>query len=323
MLGVNKRGVERIMSGADPEITVLFPVYNEAPNLRALYAEITEAMERYGRSYEILAVDDGSRDGSFDILKELHDSDARLRVLRLARNFGQNPALYAGFAHARGGIIVTLDADLQNPPEEIPKLVEKLDDGYDMVQGWRRERRDNFFRRAASRAVNRVVSALTRVEIHDLGSSMKAYRREVVERMSEARHHCRYIPAETAWHGLRIGEVEVSHRDRAAGETKYGLFALLRVNFDMIASISAAPVQIIGMLGAFFALLGFLGAARVLYVFFFLEKGSIEDLQIILAAFFVLGGVQMLCTSILCEYVSRIYTEVQGRPYFIVGEKLE
>jgi undecaprenyl-phosphate 4-deoxy-4-formamido-L-arabinose transferase len=266
-------------------------------------------------------VDDGSRDGSFAVLRELHGQDPCLRVLRLARNFGQNPALYAGFAHARGRVVVTLDADLQNPPSEIPKLVEKLDEGFDMVQGWRKDRRDSLFRRLASRTINKVVSFLTRVEIHDLGSGLKAYRREVVERMSDARHHCRYIPAETAWHGLSIGEVEVAHRDRAAGETKYGIFALLRVNFDMIASISAAPVHLIGILGALCSLAGFAMAARVLYVR--IAVGDINQLGTVLALVFVLNGVTLTCISILCEYISRIYIEVQGRPYFIVGEKLE
>src|SRR5688572_17850945 len=182
-----------------PEISVVVPVYNERPNLERLHQELTAAMEAYGRYYEIVAVDDGSSDGSFEALRDLHQRDPRLRVVRLARNFGQNPALYAGFGKARGEIIVTIDADLQNSASDIPKLVDKLGEGYDLVQGWRTQREDNLFRRTASRGINKIVSRLTGVKIHDLGCGMKAYRRQVIERLSLSTHRSRYLPAETAW----------------------------------------------------------------------------------------------------------------------------
>jgi undecaprenyl-phosphate 4-deoxy-4-formamido-L-arabinose transferase len=169
--------------------------------------------------------------------------------------------------------------------------------------------------------VNKLVSRLAGSNINDLGSGMKAYRREIVERMCLSTHHSRYIPAETAWLGVRVGEVKVGHRERAAGESKYGLGKLLRVNFDMIASISTAPVQIIGVVGLFFSLVGFAMALRLTYVRLFV--GNLNELQMVAAIMFLIAGVQMVCTSILCEYISRIYIEVQNRPYYIVGEILE
>lgn len=305
-----------------PEITVLFPVYNEAANLERLYTEMREAMEAFGRSFELLAVDDGSSDGSFEVLRLLRERDPRLRVVRLAKNFGQNPALYAGFARARGEIIVTIDADLQNPPADIPKLIIELERGdYDLVQGWRQQRQDNLFRRTASRGMNRLVSRLARVKINDLGSGMKAYHREIIERMLLSTHHARYIPAETAWLGVRVGEVKVGHRERQAGKSKYSLSTLLRLNFDMIASISTAPVQVMGVVGVLFSVIGFLLGLRIVVVTLF-ASGATEA-QWVIALMFFLAGAQMVCSSVLCEYVSRIYTDVQNRPYYIVGETLE
>ena len=310
------------MSEQAPDISIVVPVFNEEANLRQLFAEIAEAMQGFGRSFEVIAVDDGSRDHSFAVLKALHEEDPRLRVIRLARNFGQNPALYAGFSYVRGGIVDTIDEDLQNPPAEIPKLITALEEGaYDIVQGWREQRRDHLLRRAASRGVNTAVSRLTRMNIRDLGSGMKAYRREVIDRLGLSTHHSRYLPAETAWLGVNVGEVKVAHRNRTAGESKYGLWALLRVNFDMIASISAAPVHLIGVAGGFFSLIGFGMAARILYLR--IREGNFNQLATVSALFFILAGVQMICTAIMCEYISRIYVEVQDRPYYIVGTVLD
>lgn len=310
------------MTTVDPEISIVVPVYNEAPNLDMLYAELTQTMEAYGRSYEVVAVDDGSRDQSFEVLRGVHARDSRWRVVKLARNFGQNPAVYAGFEQVRGKVVVTIDADLQNPPSEIPKLVDGLESGaFDVVQGWRMNREDNAFRRAASRAINRLVSRITRVKINDLGSGMKAYRRDIVRQLCLSTHGSRYLPAETAWLGVKVGEVQVAHRSRAAGDSKYGVLALLRVNFDMVTSISSAPIHLIGAMGGIFALIGFAMALRVFYWRFVL--GNYNEFAAIAAMFFVLSGVQMICTSIMCEYISRIYNEVQRRPYYIVEETLE
>jgi len=308
------------MPDPSPEISIVVPVYNEEATLEVLYAEIVAAMEGYGHRFEIVAVDDGSRDGSFEVLKRLQGRDPRLRVIRLARNFGQNPAMYAGFAHVQGRTVVTIDADLQNPPAEIPKLLEKLAEGHDIVQGWREGRQDSFFRRTVSRLINGLVSFLLQVKVHDLGCGMKAYRREVIERLSMASHRSRYLPAEAAWLGADLAEVKVAHRPRSGGDSKYGILSLVSVNFDMLASISSLPVRVIGMIGLLFSLAGFAMGARVAYVR--LAYGDFQQLTSVIAIFFVLAGVQMGCTGIMCGYISRIYTEVQARPYYIVGEVL-
>jgi len=309
------------MTAAPPHLSIVIPVYNEAGNISRLHEELSAALEAAPMDYEVIAVDDGSRDGSFEALVAVHQRDPRWRIIRLARNFGQNPALYAGFEHARGHVIVTIDADLQNPPEDIPALVAKLDEGYEVSQGWREKRQDHLLRRMASRAVNKTVSTLTQVHIKDLGSGMKAYRKEVIERLCLARHHSRYLPAETAWLNVNVGEVKVGHRNRQAGESKYGMWALLRVNFDMIASISTAPIKLIGLVGFGFALIGFAMALWIIYLR--VTLGNYNELASVSALFFFLGGVQLICTSIMCEYVSRIYAEVQNRPYYIVGEVIE
>lgn len=310
------------MTTMAPEISIVVPVYNEEANLRPLYAEIVSTMEAYGHPFEVLMVDDGSWDKSFEVLKALHAEDPRLRVIRFTRNFGQNPAIYAGFEHARGEIVVTIDADLQNPPVDIPKVVDKLAEGYDVVQGIRANRQDSLFRKMVSRGINIVVSRLTKMKFRDLGSSMKSYRREVVERFLRSTHHSRYLPAEAAWFGVNMGEVEVSHRPRTAGESKYGIFALLRVNFDMVSSVSAAPVHLISMIGLAFSFIGFGMGARIMFrrIVYGL---TYNDTATVAALFFFLAGVQIMCTSVLCEYISRIYTEAQGRPYYIVGEIVE
>ena len=301
-----------------PEISIIVPVYNEAANLVRLHAEIVEAMEAYGQSFEVIAVDDGSQDESYTILMRLNEQDPRWRVVRLMRNFGQHPATYAGFDHARGSIIVTIDADLQNPPSEIPKVVDKLKEGYDTVQGWRRQRQDSPFRRFLSRCVNGLVSRLTGMRIQDVGCALKAFRREAVDCLRGSQHRTRYLPAESAWHGLRLAEVEVAHREREAEKSKYGLLALIRVSFDMVASISTLPIRMFAPTGVVLSFIGFLLGFRVAYVR--VAYGDLNYAGTVSAIFFVLMGMQMLATAVMCEYISRIYTEVQRRPFYIVRE---
>jgi undecaprenyl-phosphate 4-deoxy-4-formamido-L-arabinose transferase len=309
------------MTEPGPEISVVIPVFNEAPNLNELYSRVVATLEPLNRTFEVVTVDDGSSDGSYEILAELQAADPRLRIVQLARNFGQTPALYAGFANVRGRIIVQLDADLQNPPEEIVKLIAKLDEGYDVVQGWRENRQDTGFRRYASKILNRIVSWATNVKIRDLGCGLKAFRREVIDRLAHFTHHSRYLPAELVWLGARIAEVKVEHRERAAGEGKYSLWSLLRLNFDMIASVTTAPIKFVGMLGLLLSVVGFgMGALifskRIIY-------GNFNPFVTVVAIFFVIAGLQMTATGLLCEYVSRIFIEAQNKPYYIVREVRE
>jgi len=278
-------------------------------------------LEQIGRPFEVIAIDDGSNDESPQILANLGQAEPRLRIVRLTRNFGQTPARYAGFANVRGQIVVTIDADLQNPPEEIPKLIAKLEDGYDVVQGWREQRQDSWFRRKASRFLNAFVSTLVGGKIRDLGCGLKAYRREVIDRMVTFSHHARYIPAEVVWLGVNMAEVQVEHQERHAGQSKYGLLKLLRLNFDMISSISSAPIKLVGVIGWFFAMVGFLLSIRIIVVR--IVYGDINQLGTVMAILFVLTGVQLIATGIMCEYIGRIFVEVQNKPYYVIKEILE
>jgi len=300
------------------EISVVVPIYNEGPNLRELHRRIVATLEALGRSFEIVAVDDGSSDGSVETLKAIRAEDPRLRVVQLARNFGQGPAIYAGFAHVRGKIVCLLDADLQNPPEELPKLIAKIDEGYDYVGGRRHGRHESFSRRLGSQFLNYIIRRTTRTAFYDMGCALKAFRREVTDHLVRFTHHSRYLPVDLAWLGVRMIEVEVAHNERAVGESKYGPLKLLRTSFDLVTGITSAPLQFLSPLGFVFATVGFLMAIRVLYVR--LIHGDNSQIATVVALFFVLSGVQLIATGLMCEYISRIYVEVQNRPYYVVKD---
>lgn len=309
------------MEQACPEISVVIPVYNELPNLDELLKRTVATMESLGRSFEILAVDDGSSDGTFEAMRAFREQDPRLRVVRLARNYGQTPALYAGFANVRGRLIVTLDADLQNPPEELTKIVATLDEGHDVVFGWREDRHDSLFRRGASKILNRIVSWLIGARIRDLGCGLKGLTRECVDRLNQLTHQSRYLPAEIMWLGVDLAEVRVDHRPRERGSSKYNIFDLLRLNFTIISSISTAPVKIVGAMGWLFSLAGFFMGIRIFLMR--LWYGHYSDLASVTAIFFILAGIQLIATGMMCEYIARIFTEVQRKPYFTIREVLE
>lgn len=309
------------MPSEAPTLSVVIPIFNECQTLEPLFDRLTETLDRLDTAYEMIAIDDGSTDGSQDILRSLHARDPRVRAVFLSRNFGQSPALYAGFSRARGQYVVMMDADLQNFPEDIPHLMEKLAEGYDMVSGYRAARKDSFFRTATSRLLNRYISSVTGVPLRDHGCSIKAFRRELVDRMLSLTHRCRYLPVDAAALGGRVTEIEVAHDARGHGESKYGLLKLIRTAFDLITSITAAPLQVIGLLGWFFAGVGFLMGLWVLYVR--VTQGDINQMGTVVAAFFFLSGCQLVATGLMCEYISRIYVEVQAKPYYVIQEELE
>jgi undecaprenyl-phosphate 4-deoxy-4-formamido-L-arabinose transferase len=313
------------MSETAPEISIVIPVFNEVTNLQQLHDRIVATLEPTGRSFEIVTVDDGSSDGSLARLQEIHASDKRLRIVRLSRNFGQTPALYAGFAHVRGQLVVALDADLQNPPEEIPKILQALDDGYDMVIGWRELRQDSLLRRIPSRILNATVSKLIGAKIKDLGCGLKGYRREIIKHLTQLTHHSRYVPAEMLWLGASLAQVKVEHDKRAGGNSKYDLAKLLRLNFDMIAGISSAPMKIIGWVGWLFSFVGFGMGARILFLRVYNPEfdPTAHSFATVTALFFILSGVQLIATGLMCEYVGRIFVEVQNKPYYIVKDVIE
>ena len=310
------------------ELSVVVPLLNEQENLRPLYDQITGALDgRY--EYEIIFVDDGSTDGSFDLLKEFHESNSRVRVLRFRRNFGQTAAMSAGFTHARGQVIIPMDADLQNDPADIPMLLGKLDEGYDVVSGWRKERHDNAVTRLLpSKMANWVISKITGVQLHDYGCTLKAYRREILAETKLYGEMHRFIPALASWSGARIAECVVNHRPRTAGVAKYGLGRTWKVILDLITvkflgSFSTKPIHIFGALGGFTGLFAFLFGALVISQ----KLNSGTDMSgnplFILTAVLMLATIQFIMMGLLAELLVRTYHESQNRPTYVVKEVLD
>jgi len=311
------------------QLSVIIPVFNEEGNIQPLYREIRGALEGLGVEYEILAIDDGSNDDSFAVLKRVHEEDPRLRVIRFRRNFGQTAAFAAGFDVARGEMIVTLDADLQNDPADIPRLLAKLEEGYDVVSGWRVERRDPFLtRRFPSLVANWLISEITGVRLHDYGCSLKAYRREVVKNIRLYGELHRFIPALASWMGVQVTEVPVNHRPRKFGQTKYGLSRTIRVLLDLLTvrfllSYSTRPIQIFGLLGLLFFGIGGLLLAYLGFVRLILQQPIADRPLVLLAILLTMVGVQLVTMGLLGELVVRTYHESQGKPIYAVREILD
>jgi undecaprenyl-phosphate 4-deoxy-4-formamido-L-arabinose transferase len=270
------------------------------------------------RPYEVLFVDDGSRDRSLAILRSFVDTHpGRIRVLELSRNFGQHPAILAAFQRARGSVVLTLDADLQNPPEEIPKLLARVDEGYDVVGGVRRQRRDSWFRRAASRLVNRVTGAITGMRLSDYGCMLRAYSRDVVDEINACEENATFIPALAQSFSRRPTEVEVEHAERAAGTSKYSLYRLVRLNFDLMTGFSVVPLQIFTLFG-FLVAAGGVGFGIFLLIRRLIVGAEVEGVFTLFAILFTVVGVLLAGLGIVGEYIGRIYHEVRRRPRFSV-----
>ncbi len=311
-----------------PQLSVVVPLLDEEDNLPALYEQITRALDgRY--QYEIIFVDDGSKDQSFQILKDLHASDSRVRVIRFRRNFGQTAALSAGFAHARGDVIVAMDADLQNDPADIPMLVAKLDEGCDVVSGWRKKRHDKALtRRLPSRIANWLISRITDVKLHDYGCTLKAYRREILAETRLYGEMHRFIPALASWSGAKVTECIVNHRPRTAGKAKYGLGRTVKVVLDLmtvkfLGSFSTKPIYVFGGIGLFTGLMALLFGWLVIYEK--LARG--EDMSgnplLMLTAVLMITTVQFILMGLLAELLVRTYHESQNRPTYVIKEILD
>jgi undecaprenyl-phosphate 4-deoxy-4-formamido-L-arabinose transferase len=299
-------------------VSVVIPVYNEEETLPSLLPRLLPVMESLGRPYEVLFVDDGSRDRSLEILRSFVESHAgKVRAIELARNFGQHPALLAAFQEARGDIVVTLDADLQNPPEEIPKLLAKIDEGYDVVGGVRRKRQDPFFRRFASRMVNRVTGAITGMRLSDYGCMLRAYSREVIQEINASQENATFIPALAQFYARRPVEVEVAHAERAAGVSKYPFYRLIRLNFDLMTGFSVVPLQLFTLFG-FVVAAGGIGFGVFLGIRRLIVGAEVEGVFTLFAILFTVLGTMMAGLGILGEYIGRIYQEVRRRPRFSV-----
>lgn len=311
------------------ELSVIIPVYNEEANIEALYAALRPVLSGIPRLSEIIFVDDGSIDNTYPILRRIHDNDPQCRVIRFRRNFGQTAALAAGFAHARGDIIVCLDGDLQNDPTDIPRLLQKIDEGYDVVSGWRVHRRDKFLtRRLPSICANWLISKITKVKLHDYGCTLKAYRREVAQNIGLYGEMHRFIPAMASWMGVSVTEVEVNHSPRKHGHSKYGLSRTLRVLLDLITvkfllSYATKPLQIFGTIGFFVSLTGFGLAGYLSYDKLVLKHGLSDRPLLFLAILMMLVGLQFVTMGLLGEMMVRIYHEGSKRPTYVVKELLE
>jgi undecaprenyl-phosphate 4-deoxy-4-formamido-L-arabinose transferase len=300
------------------KISVVVPVYNEEGNLPELLRRLAAVLDASGNPYELVFVDDGSADRSLDLLKDAaRQRPDRIRVLELARNFGQHQAILAAFQHVTGDVIVTLDADLQNPPEEIPKLLAKVAEGHDVVGGIRKDRRDSFARRCASALVNRVTVAITRLRLTDFGCMLRAYSRGVVEEINRCDEASTFIPALAQSFARRPTEVEVAHAARRHGASAYSLYRLVRLNFDLMTGFSLVPLQAFGLLGTLVAV-GGIGFGLFLFVRRLIVGAEVEGVFTLFAILFTLLGVAMAGLGIVGEYVGRIYQQVRGRPRFRV-----
>jgi glycosyltransferase involved in cell wall biosynthesis len=311
------------------DLSLIIPVYNEADNVAELYRELVAAMEKPGRSYEIIFVDDGSSDGSWPVLTQIQKGDDRVRIIRLRRNFGQTAALTAGFDHARGEIIISLDADLQNDPADIPRLIQKIEEGFDLVSGWRRNRKDRLFsRRVPSAVANWLISRITHVRLHDYGCTLKAFRREVIKNIKLYGELHRFIPAIASHMGVAIAEVQVNHRPRRHGKSKYSIFRFTRVILDTVTvkfllTYSTRPLQIFGFIGMVSGALGLIISLWLSYQRLFLNKSLAERPLLFLGVLLIMIGFQFITLGLLAEIMVRAYHESSGKAIYFIREVID
>jgi undecaprenyl-phosphate 4-deoxy-4-formamido-L-arabinose transferase len=306
-----------------PTLSVVIPVYNEELVLPTLFARLYPALDALGISYECVFVNDGSRDRSVALLRQQFERrPLETRVVIFHANFGQHSAIMAGFAYARGDYVVTLDADLQNPPEEIGRLVEKLTEGYDYVGTIRQQRQDTLWRRSFSKAINKLREWITPVRITDQGCMMRGYARSVVTALNQTREVNTFIPALASLYAMRPVEVPISHEERHAGQSKYSMYSLIRLNFDLITGFSVVPLQLFSMTGMAVAALSAL-LVLVLFVRRILVGPEAEGLFTLFGVVFFLIGIALFGIGLLGEYVGRIYAQVRERPRYIVEAVLE
>jgi glycosyltransferase involved in cell wall biosynthesis len=311
-----------------PEVSVFLPVYNEEQNIEPLNRKLTDSLERLGRAYEIIYVDDGSTDKSLAKLREIAASDARVRVISFRRNYGQTAAMSAGIDYARGEILIPMDADLQNDPADIGRLLEKLGEGYDVVSGWRKDRKDKWLtRRLPSALANRLISAISGVELHDYGCTLKAYRRDVLADVKLYGEMHRFIPIYAGWAGGRVTEMPVAHHARNAGRSKYGLSRTIKVLFDLItikfmSSYLTKPLYLFGSAGFVCLIVSFFSMAFALY-YRFVRDVHLNRMPLATLAMIMFGmGVQFIFMGLLAEMIVRTYHESQNKPTYLIRERI-
>jgi glycosyltransferase involved in cell wall biosynthesis len=313
-----------------PEVSIVVPMRNEALNAGDLYDQLTTALIRFGRPYEIICVDDGSTDSTFAVLSALHARDPRVRVIRFRRNFGQTAAFAAGFAHARGAFIVTIDGDLQNDPEDIPRMVQMAEEEQlDIVAGWRRTRRDPLIsRRLPSVLANAIISYTTGVKLHDYGCSLKVFRAGVVKGLKLYGEMHRFLPAIASEQGVAIGETVVNHRPRTRGKSNYGISRTVRVILDLMTvkfliSYSTRPLQMFGGLGVAMGTVGFIVSAWLAYLRLFGNQSIADRPLLLMGILLIFTGVQLVTLGLLAELQARTYHESQNKPIYVVRDILD
>jgi glycosyltransferase involved in cell wall biosynthesis len=310
------------------DVSVVIPLYNERDNLAPLHRELTQVLQGLQKSYEILFVDDGSLDGSIEVLRELRLHDEHVRAIRLARNTGQTAALACGLHNAKGAIVIAIDADGENDPADIPRLIDKLDEGFELVSGWRTRRWMNsrFTRRIPSVAANSLISWMTGVKLHDYGCTLKAYRRDLAQNLMLYGEMHRFVPAIAVEQGARIAEIQVSFRHRRSGHSKYGPGRIVRTMLDLmtvrfLSGYSTRPIQVFGLIGL---LMGGIGALWTTILIF--EKVVLGEMlgnrpALWLAVLLVVVGVQLVSLGLIGEMLARTYHESQAKPIYVVKEE--
>ena len=315
------------MNSQDPiRISIVVPLYNEAASLTALYVRLTQVMGTLEGRYEIIFVDDGSRDRTPQLLREIYESDSRVKAITLRRNFGQTAALKAGFDAARGDSVISMDGDLQHEPEQIPAFVAKLAEGYDIVSGWRAQRQDTWLtRRLPSRIANWAMSKLARVPLHDFGTTFKAYRREIIQSIQLYGDLHRFIPALAAGAGARIVEIPITNPPRENGKSNYGISRVFRVFFDLLSTkflldYSTRPLHFFGFFGLLSAGTGTLIASFLLLKKLVLHQAvMLQNGPLLFAStIFILAGIQLVCLGLVSELLARTYYESQGKPIYVM-----
>jgi len=305
-----------------PHLSVVIPVFNEEDNIEQLWVRLSKVLKENfdEHGWEVVFTDDGSRDKSLDMILEIARAEPRVKIVEFNRNYGQHAAIFAAFAQVEGSVIVTMDADLQNPPEEIPKLVAKVDEGFDVVGGWRmgRQENDSIFRTMPSKIVNAMTRKTTGVNLHDYGCMLRAYRRDVIDAMLHCRERSSFIPALANSFAKRVTEIPVAHAERAAGESKYGLWRLINLQFDLLTSFSLLPLQMLSVLGVAIAALGFLLFIGLMIYRYVDPAGTVEGVFTLFAILFFFVGCQFIAFGLLGEYIGRIYVEVRDRPRYMI-----
>jgi len=316
--------LKKIKSGIG--LSIVIPIYNERESIKKLYEKLDKTLSGMNLKYEVMLIDDGSTDGTFNELLKIHRKNRLYKIIRFRKNFGQTPAISAGFNYAEGEVVITLDADLQNDPGDIPVLISKLNEGYDIVSGWRKNRKDKAVtRRFPSIIANKIISKLTGVHLHDYGCTLKAYKKEVVKNINLYGEMHRYIPAIASWMGVKVAEVPVMHHSRRYGKSKYGVSRTIKVILDIITlkfllSYSQSPIQIFGLAGLFSGLVGFIMTSYLIIMRLFFNQPLADRPLFILSIFMILIGVQLVTIGLMAEVLMRVYHKVQDRSTYVIKD---